>query len=105
MAKLKWAIYYDDGTRFSNLDGKPDEAPAFGVIAIACRDGLWLARDFMGLIDYLHMPGMVKCVRFGRATSNKKYKKADDWAISDKDFSPDRVIEEGNDYYVWMGGD
>lgn len=104
MAKLKWAIYYDDGTRFTNLDGTPDEAPFFGVQAIACEDGLWLARNYDGLIDYLQMSGMVKCVKMGRATSNLKYSKATEWARTDPDISRDRVIEERHDWYVWMGG-
>lgn len=104
MAKLKWAIYYDDGTRFSNLDGKPDDAPFFGVIAIANKDGLWLARDRDGLLDYLQMPVKNKCVRMGRATDNTKYNKAVWWARDDPDMPPDRVIEEGGDFYVWMGG-
>lgn len=103
MKKLKWAIYYDDGTRFTNLDGKPDEAPFFGVQAIACEDGLWIGRNYDGLVDYLQMPGMSKCVRFGRSTSNYRYKEAVSWARNDPDLSKDRVIEERQDYYVWMG--
>lgn len=102
---LKWAIYYDDGKRFSNEDGTPDEAPFFGVVAIACEDGLWLARDRDGLLDYLQMPGMNKCVRMGRATSNWRYHSAADWARKDPDMPKDRVIEERNDWYVWMGGE
>jgi hypothetical protein len=103
MNKLLWAIYYEDGTRFTNLDGTPDEAPFFGVIAIACVDGLWFARDRYGLMDYLQMPGMIKCVKMGRITTNKKYNFAAGWARADQDLPPNRTIEEGEDFYVWMG--
>lgn len=102
---LQWAIYYDDGSRFTNLDGSPDQAPFFGVQAIGCIDGLWICRDRDGLLDYLQSPGMDKCVRLGRATSNLKYHTAAGWARNDLDLPSDRVIEEGETYYCWTGGD
>jgi hypothetical protein len=30
---MNWAVFYDDGSRFTDEDGSPEEAPSFGVIA------------------------------------------------------------------------
>lgn len=37
---MKWAVYYDDGKRFTDEDGTPEEAPAFGIVACVspCED-------------------------------------------------------------------
>ena len=36
--EVRWAIYYDDGTRFTNLDGPPHKAPGTGVQVIIQLD-------------------------------------------------------------------
>jgi hypothetical protein len=100
---MKWKIYYDDGTTFSDLDGTPDLAPAFGVQAVVCSPDLWGCGDIVGLIDYLSQPGMHKCVRFGRLTTNKKYADVLDMARSDRDIGSDRHVYERGDYYWWRG--
>jgi hypothetical protein len=33
--QLRWIIYYDDGRTFSNLEGRPSDAPKYGVQVIA----------------------------------------------------------------------
>lgn len=30
-----WIIYYDDGSKFSDKDGSPEDAPGLGVVCIA----------------------------------------------------------------------
>jgi hypothetical protein len=103
MGDLDWAIYYFDGTRFTNLDGEPWEAPPFGVEGIGCKRGMWQAHNYLGLVQYLIRPGAVKCVRFGYATSNEQYEQALNWAREDRDLPTNRVINEGQDYYCWYG--
>lgn len=99
---VQWIIYYGDGSTFSNLDGEPEQAPPFGVQAIACNDGLWLGGDFVGLIDYLCRIGK-KVVRFGTHIHNFKYEPILRIARADISIPPDRVILERYDYYWWEG--
>jgi hypothetical protein len=65
-----WCVYYDDGRRFTNLDGEPWEAPGCGVMGIRqlppgkrqliTRDfylyrtdyGCWIEVDRDGLVDH-----------------------------------------------------
>lgn len=85
---LRWKIWYDDGTAYSDADGPPESAPCFGVLVIAqadhdvgrellCRkhfyywerDRWWPCGDLhapgdggFGLYDYLARPGWRKVV-------------------------------------------
>lgn len=96
----KWKFYYEDKTTFGDKDGKPEDAPFFGVIGVVCNSDEWHEVDFAGLLDYLQQVGIVK---LGRLTSNKNYHEIMNEARRDKDFSPDRCVYEQGDYYVWMG--
>ena len=69
MQRLRWCIFYADGSTFSFEDGLPEAAPYVGVIAIVCdvedhgvqihhqadfywrRENTWQAGDIHGLVD------------------------------------------------------
>ena len=36
--RVKWKIFYDDFTTYTNLDGPPENAKAWGVQVIALED-------------------------------------------------------------------
>lgn len=97
---LKWKIYYENGSTFSNEDGTFNEAPTFGVLSIACDDGQWISGDLLGLIQYLQKLGLVK---IGIHADNEVYSKVLHGARHDTEFSPDRVILEGDTYYMFKG--
>lgn len=86
---MKWRIWYDDGSTFSNEDGRPQDAPGRGLICIVQVDertgrrrltgdyyvwmlGRWFSVDLFGLWDYLSKQGM-KVVKFGRFASYTRY--------------------------------
>ena len=96
----KWKIYYENGNTYGDKDGSHKDAPFFGVIGVVCDSDEWHSVDFAGLLDYLQQVGIVK---LGRLTSNKTYHEVMNKARKDLDFSPDRCVYEGEDYYVWMG--
>jgi hypothetical protein len=99
---MRWRIYYDDGSSFSDADGTLAAAPAWGVQAIVCEPDVWHAGDFAGLIDFLARRGLVK---FGRLTSNESYRRALQRAQGDPDFDPQtRHVYERGDFY-WYEGD
>lgn len=98
----RWAVYYGDGSRFTDEDGAPSEAPPFDVQAIAYPDETvgrvvidswdyyvfreseseWFGCDIFGLFDVLaHEPGCV--VKFARTRSNEAYRAAVEMARSD----------------------
>jgi hypothetical protein len=52
---LRWKIYYGDGTTFTNLQGSPDEAPAFDVQFVTQRCGDDTKRDTLQQADYFVM--------------------------------------------------
>src|SRR4030095_16046070 len=91
LTRESWAVYYADGGRWTNEDGRPEMAPKTNVLAIAhftvdnrrqietAKDfyyydptpifkdeaaGTWYACDVAGLYQYLFKPGW-KCVLFG----------------------------------------
>jgi hypothetical protein len=90
---LRWKVYYIDGTTFSNLDGRPEDAPGWGVAAIAQEDdvvgvqihqqrdfycfapefGGWYAVDYFGFAQYLARPGY-KIVKLGEVMPTHKYR-------------------------------
>lgn len=84
-----WRIYYADGTKFTDGEGTPYDAPAIGVVVITQADATnrfrtvtgdfyvcwpwgWEACDIFGLWDYLASAGP-KTVKFGRTLSNEVY--------------------------------
>lgn len=89
--KLAWGIYYEDGSRFTNLDGEPFEAPATGVQVIVqlddrtgrynqCmddayifRDGRWWGSDRIGMLIALMSRKEAVVVRFGTQVSNDRF--------------------------------
>lgn len=40
---LRWRLYYDDGTTFSNLDGEAKDSPPWGVVGVVQTDTMWNA--------------------------------------------------------------
>ena len=92
--ELEWAIYYDDDTVFTNLDGDVAVAPVWGVQVVTYKDAdrgwftqtstkyyvwddrgegyRWYGADDVGFIDYLQRPGW-KRVLLGRTIPNKRF--------------------------------
>jgi len=97
---VKWRIYYENGTTFSDLDGDFFDAPTYGVLAIACDDGEWINGDITGLLQYLQKLGIVK---IGIHSDNSVYNQVLHKARHDKDLNADRVILEGETYYMFKG--
>ncbi len=95
----KWALYYDDGTRFTDEDGSPAEAPARGVQVIAESDpdvgrrlhlradfylylgDRWISVDIHGLID--HLADVMGLVKVGRMLSRPDFLEIYERAIAD----------------------
>jgi hypothetical protein len=104
---MKWKIYYDNGTAFSNRDGNVVDAPARGVQVIVQVDKYhgwytetaydyyiwddrgeghkWIGVDFVGVIDYIIEPGW-KCILLGRTVSNKRFNEIFQKAKNDLEF-------------------
>lgn len=97
---MKWKIYYDDGSTFSDEDGRVYDAPALGVQVIAQEDPDvgrqlfweidfywysehgWFGGDVFGLWDYLATPGP-KVVKFGRYVPRADFLRAYHKALKD----------------------
>lgn len=95
---MKWRLYYDDGSTFSDLEGEPWESPLWGVIGVIQPPvrhrtaggivgkngdyllyrqdlGLWHLIGASGLQDHLaHFAHLITCVRVTR------------WMPEDKEF-------------------
>jgi hypothetical protein len=91
---MRWKIFYTDGTTFSNQDGEPEDAPGWGVIAVAQEDdvvgvqihhqrdfycfapefGGWYAVDYFGFAQYLARPGL-KVIKVGDVMPTNEYLK------------------------------
>jgi hypothetical protein len=86
---MKWRIYYDDGSTFSDEDGPPEMAPGLGVQIIVdphpsvgrrmlhshdyyWHGGGWQGGDIFGFWDYLQRPGL-KVVKFGRTIATAAF--------------------------------
>ncbi|NOR90828.1 MAG: hypothetical protein GQ524_11320 [Anaerolineales bacterium] len=89
---MRWKMFYVDGTTFSNKDGKPEDAPGWGVAAVVQEDetvgvipfsmkdfycfakefGGWMGLDHYGLCQYLARPGM-KIIKVGDNMPTHKY--------------------------------
>lgn len=84
---VTWAVYYDDGSRFTSEDGAWDDAPVDGVICVVRRDGE--RTEFSSGGDYYwHFPEdasivstsdlgpllrKLRLVKFGRYTSHRNH--------------------------------
>lgn len=108
---VRWRVYYDDGFTFSNEDGVPEQAPAFGVICIVSIDDLvgrvilhrrdwyywspktegWWGGDIHGLLDRLLHRIPTDAVCQGRTISDEAYR--DIMAAADRD--PDLPPKSG----------
>lgn len=91
--KIRWKIYYIDGSTFSNKDGKPEDAPGWGVAAVAQEDdvtgvlihhqhdfycfdkqfGGWYGMDIWGVSQYFAKPGK-KIIKLGEVMPTNKYR-------------------------------
>ena len=109
-SRVKWKIFYDDFSTYSNLDGPPEDAKAWGVQVIALLDykigrtiqfkkdyyiwknEQWWGVDHMGFIDYMQQPGFKK-VLFGRVLETETFKEICDLAMfKDEDLPYKTVI-------------
>jgi hypothetical protein len=94
MAELRWNIEYIDGSEFSNLDGRPEDAPGGGVESIAQEDtngevgtiihngsdfyvfdkqyGGWYGMDIFGFVQYLIRPGL-KIIKLAETTTIENF--------------------------------
>ena len=108
---MKWKIFYEDGTTFTDQDGTPFEAPTSGVLVVICENdevgrvlvygqsyyfwwqehGQWWAGNIIGMFDYLNRPGAKK-VLFGREVPGKDWNKAIDEAEKDPYLPPKTAI-------------
>lgn len=98
MDGLKWRIYYDDGSTFSNLEGRFADAPSDGVLAVVEKDPETGYKIYREADYYFQVPGSetigqtddlgpflrkTGLVKFGRWTSRKFW--ANTWR---------RIVEE-----------
>jgi hypothetical protein len=92
---MAWTLYYENGTKFTNLEGDPQDSPPFGVVFVTqpglnSRDliwgvnylifrrdlGYWTGHDQIGLFDQLaHFAHLIDSVRPGREMDTDKLKK------------------------------
>ena len=98
---MKWIVYYDNGSSFTDEDGPPETAPRDGVQAVGIADigvgkllwhsfdfycwldGEWVPRSERGIFDYLRQPGKEKIVLQARATSVRNFLSVYDQAVAD----------------------
>ena len=108
---MRWRIYYDTGSTFSDTDGSPYDAPALGVLVIACEDesvgrvlvygqsyyfwwdehARWWGGNLFGMFDYLQRPGPRR-VLFGREVPNPAWNGAIKLATDDLYLPPKTAI-------------
>ena len=88
-----WAVYYEDGSKFSSEDGEPFAAPAQGVMVVAQEKngdyqlahgmdyfyweperGGWATCDQFGAFDHL-CRAKRQCLKFGRMLSDEEWAK------------------------------
>ncbi len=118
---LSWRIYYSDGTTFDSSQGRPEDAPAWGVQCIiqTCPDegknlttrhdfywrdeGRWVGGDFIGLVDALARN--CTCVRFGRWMPAQRFEMIDRLANEDKDFVTESGMWRANGGDAGAGGE
>lgn len=89
---MKYKIFYDDGTTYSDQDGNVEDAPGLGIIVIVmesvehgrfqqarydyyvwkAEEDAWVGCDLNGKWDYDQQPGWKKTL-FGRTISNARF--------------------------------
>ena len=115
MQGLEWRIYYDDGTTFSNLDGRFEDAPSDGILGIVEADPevgyvLYHGKDYyylladgsIGMADdpgpYLRTLGVIKFGRWtGRGTWGEVFETMVDEAKRDFPNKGGHLAREGKD--------
>ena len=105
--KMKWIIYYGDGSTWSDMDGWPEDSPHFNVQVVVVRDqdvgrrlifghawylfkdDLWFGVDDTAslIIQFLQDADKIRAVRAGMIVSPEAFKKIFDMAKTDPDFS------------------
>lgn len=112
MPSVEWAIWYDGGVSYSNLDGPPENAPRWGVLCVAAlsgqhgrmiwhgtdyygwRDGAWISLDTTGLFDYLgNAPGREKIVLMGRHVPPDEFQRVFQLAVDDPRLPPKTSVD------------
>lgn len=53
---MKWKIWYDNGSTYTDRDGLPESAPLDGILAIAEEDATGRKQTYWGS-DYYHWTG------------------------------------------------
>ncbi len=97
---MEWAVVYDGGRVFTSDDGSPEDAPAFGVLAIMDRGpnwtppgavlsqkdywvrakwGGWIGYDLIGMVEHFAGLGLLKV---GRTVSERDFMAAIETAIA-----------------------
>lgn len=89
---MDWEIYYEGGATFSDLDGRPEDAPGYGLLCIwqangdACFNsdhyiyrtdyGQWIDVDYAGLIDHMvEAAAMIVAYKSGRRVPLREWKR------------------------------
>lgn len=107
--ELKWRIYYDNGSTFSNTDGDFKDAPSDGVLGVVEKDEdvgrcVYWSKEFyfilpdgtLGFSDdlgpFLRGLGIIK---FGRWTGKKP------WAEAIKKMAEDQDFPAKNSKFPW----
>lgn len=105
---VRWRVYYDNGSTFSNEDGTPEQSPAFGVICIVSTNDLigriilhkhdwywwiadekvWFGGDIFGLLDRLLHRLSTEAILQGRTVPNEAFRDTMGRADKDEDFPP-----------------
>ncbi len=110
---MKWIIFYDDGTTYSDSDGSPYDAPSRGV-QIICHESSdvgrvvngkedyywwngsrWHGGDLFGLYDYLLGSGHRKVI-FGRVLDNESFRRIVESATTHP-YLPPKSARNGED--------
>ena len=111
MEKVTWRLYYENGSTFTNLDGSPEDTPAYGFICAAFPDhdregnsigrmvmwgwdryfyhedyNEWWGCDRFGLDDRMGHRLPVRAVLFGRTVHTTVFREIFERAANDPDF-------------------
>ena len=107
-----WEIYYDDGTTFSDLEGTPQDAPSFGVIAVVSPDETvgriithkwdwyyvvgdqWWGSDVYGVLDRMTHNLEVTALKQGRNVNNTAFRRI----MSEASINPRFSKKSANDF-------
>lgn len=105
---MEWRIYYDEGLTFDSSDGEPNDAPAYGVVAICTKDDKhgrlvlngfdfycyhteskeWFGCDQWGMIDKLLHNLPFASWKMGRTVRTLEFDQIIELATNDPDFPP-----------------